>query len=170
MREYKQEEIEELIRCPKVIIEAPRKEMYIERAYLRNDLKLREKNGERIFKVFMRQTVDFPEDFTIGIEYIPDDERDRIILLRCNGPHGEFEDGPCPPSSHFMYHIHKAKEENIRRRVKPERFGEATEEYAAYEQALSYFIHVVNITDSHEHEYFKGINQMEFDFPGDEIE
>ncbi len=81
------EEINFLVHCPKIIEEAPKKEMRVDRGSRRNDLRLRTKDGQAAFHVFIRQNEKFPENFSIGLDYLPQDGG-RVPLLRCNGPHG----------------------------------------------------------------------------------
>ena len=92
-------------------------------------------DGSREFSVFMRQNTDFPENFSIGLVYLPRDE-DRIILLRCNGPHDAHVNDFQNPIPHFRHHIHRASEEAIAAGWPAERFAGITEEYASYEGAL----------------------------------
>ncbi len=69
MTTYSQQDIERLISCAKVISDPPRKEMRVERGSRRNDMRLRSQEGELEFSVFMRVNDDFPENFSIGLEY-----------------------------------------------------------------------------------------------------
>lgn len=158
MKEYSQKEIEDLIRCKKEIIEAPRKDMKLDRGSKRNGMKLKSSDDKLLFRVFIRQNADFPEDFSIGLEYLPIDERDNLMLLRCNGPHGEFEGALVPLPAHFQHHIHKAKEENIQRKVKPEKGATQTSEYASFEEALSYFLKLINVQNAEKH--FANLHQL----------
>jgi len=80
-----------------------------------------------------------------------------VILLRCNGPHGEFLNSLAEPHPHFGYHIHKATAESIQAELKPEAGAELTDEFASYPQALRHFLKITNIawTDSD----FPGLSQ-----------
>ena len=68
MKTYTQTEIDELIHCPKVIMDPPRKEMRLDRGSRRNDMGLASENGKRRFSVFMRVNEAFRENFSIGLE------------------------------------------------------------------------------------------------------
>jgi len=166
LKEYTQEEIDFLIGCEKEITEPPRKEMKIESGSKRNGMRLKAKEHDLEFSIFMRINVDFPENFSIGLEYLPKDERDNLMLIRCNGPHGEFKGAPEPSSTHFLYHIHKAKSENIRKNLRPEKYGEPTKEYGSYAQALSYFFKLVNVINAWE--YFEDLDQLKFEWKGED--
>ncbi|MBI1815342.1 MAG: hypothetical protein HYR72_10220 [Deltaproteobacteria bacterium] len=156
MTTYSEPDIERLISCAKIISDPPRKEMRVERGSRRDDMRLRSQEGELEFSVFMRVNEDFPENFSIGLEYRAPDERSSICLLRCNGPHGEFVGGP--ESAHFLHHIHKAKPENIEAGLRAERGGEPTDAYASYLEALRYFLKVINVTNTDE--YFPNLRQL----------
>jgi hypothetical protein len=60
-RRYTQQEIDDLIACPKVVSEAPKREMKLDRGHFRNDMRL--KSTELEFRVFMRRSEDLPEKF-----------------------------------------------------------------------------------------------------------
>jgi len=155
VKEYTQEELNSLISCPKIIIEPPKKEMKLERGHLRNQIKLRSKEGEYDFDVFMRILEAFQENFSVGLVYKPKDEPGSFVLFRCNGPHGPFTEISGELTSHFKFHIHRAKKENIEQGLLPEKGGDHTETYASYLQALSYFLKAVNVINADE--YFPDI-------------
>lgn len=128
--------------------------MKIERGTIRNDMRLKAENSDLEFYVFMRINEKFPENFSIGLVVRPKDEPGDICLLRCNGPHGEFTDNPLEPIElhpHFCTHIHKAREQNMRDGLLPERHAEKTESYASYEEALSFFVKETNIINAERH-------------------
>jgi hypothetical protein len=151
VRIYSQDEIDSLISCPKVITEPPKKDMRPERGSRRNNMTLRSKDGDLEFTVFMRINEDFHENFSIGLNFSPKDERGTLPLLRCNGPHGDFVGGPPSPQSHFRYHVHRAKAENIVAGLRAERGAELTEGYGSYREALVFFLKEVNIVNAGEY-------------------
>lgn len=158
MSTFTQHEIDELIKCPKVITSAPRRTWKMERGYRRNDMELQSQDGKYSFGVFMRVDEEFRENFSIGLTYRPKGERDRISLLRCNGPHGSFiGESESDTSSHFSYHVHRAKAENIEAGVRAESGGEITAEYGSYDQALRYFLRRIEIVNANDH--FPNIGQ-----------
>lgn len=158
MKKYSQEEIEELIACPKKIAEPPRKEMKAERGSLRNDMELESLDGTMGFSVFMRINEGFPENFSIGLNFVPRDEPGSFCLLRYNGPHGEHVNMPLEDEHpHFGYHIHKAKAEFIDEGMLPEKYAEITKTYASYEEALYHFLKTTNIQDVEQ--YFINLGQ-----------
>jgi len=107
--------------------------------------------------VFMRINDDFPENFSIGLNYSPRDERGTLCLLRCNGPHGDFIGASPAPQSHFRYHVHRAKAENMEAGLKAECGGEPTKGYASYKDALAFFLNEINVINALE--YFPELSQ-----------
>ena len=151
MKIYSQGEIDSLVGCPKVIAEPPKKEMRSERGSSRNNMTLRSVDGGLEFTVFMRINEDFHENFSIGLNYSPRDERGTLALLRCNGPHGNFAGGQAAPQSHFRYHVHRAKVENIEAGLRAERGAELTEGYGSYKEALTFFLKEANVLNAAEY-------------------
>lgn len=77
------ETIESLISCEKHITEPPRKESQLKNRSFRNDMKVASIDMKHAFSVFLRQSDDFPEDFSIGLNHV--DENGKIYtLMRCN--------------------------------------------------------------------------------------
>jgi hypothetical protein len=74
-RHYSQEEIDELIACPKAVSDPPRKEMQQDRGHFRNDMRLKSTDGKFEFRAFMRRSEDFPENFSIGLAFFHRMER-----------------------------------------------------------------------------------------------
>ncbi len=151
-----QEELEELIACPKRVIKPSHKDMKLERGNWRNDFTLEpvddgtdDKMG---FSVFMRKNERFPENFSIGLNVQMKGEKS-FCLLRCNGPHGDHVNSLLDPVPHYGFHIHKAKSENMEDDLSPERYAELTDDYGSYEEALLHFLKKVNIVNADE--YFK---------------
>ena len=149
MKIWTQAELDELIFCPKQMVDAPRKEMRSERGHLRNDMTLCSRDGEWRFSVFMRINERFPENFFIGLIYDPKDEPGDIVLLRCNGKHGEYDNSPVDdPQPHFGYHIHRARADVINAGLLPQKFAELTDAYASFQEALHHFLKLVNVIDA----------------------
>lgn len=151
MREYTQSELDELIACPKQIMEAPRREMRLEGSQRRNDMGLRSTVGDREFRVFMRMHDEFSENFSIGLAYNPKDGTGEIILLRCNGPPGAYNSNFDPLHPHAEFHVHRASEDAIRSGYRAERRAQRTQDFASYREALTYFLRETNIVSAGEH-------------------
>ncbi len=163
MKAYNQQELEELITCPKWIIEPPRKEMRPERGSFRNGFELESISDKIKFSAFMRKNESFPENFSIGLTVYPTDECGSFCLLRYNGPHGDHVNDLLDPHPHFGFHIHEAKAENIAEGFSSELYAEFTESYGSYEEALIHFLKRINIENADQ--YFDITRQFPL-FPG----
>ena len=153
MKQYTNAEIADLVGCAKRVVEPPRRENRADRGFLRNDFTLESTDSKRKFHVFIRINEKFPENFSIGLEYIPSDEPGSVVLLRYNGPHGEHILYP----HHVCYHVHKATAAAIGAGLKPERQAEITKEYASYQEALACFLRQINMDAPDQ--YFPGVLQ-----------
>ena len=154
MKVYTQTNIDDLIACPKKISDPPRRDMKLVGGFLRNDMKLLSDGIEGEFSVFLRQSEDFPENFSIGLVYDPKDGSGGINLLRCNGQHGIFGGTFDPDHTHWDYHIHKASEAAIAAGLKPEKYAEKTLQYASLEQAVQYFMKAIKLDEAEAKKYF----------------
>lgn len=162
---FSQIELDGLISCLKGISEAPKREMKLDGAQMRNAAKLialNETKGE--FTIFMRQNVDFPENFSIGLAYSPHDGREAITLLRCNGKHGDYNGTFDPDHPHWDFHIHKANEESIEAGYAPEKFATKTTEYASFEEAIQTFVKEINLNAQDAQKHFPAKPQIPFAF------
>lgn len=85
-------EIEDLIAVPKDIVsKTPARGYREESGSNRCDLELQAvTDGNARFRVFIRQSVRYIENFSVGLRYRTNDGRyGDITLVRYNGPHGE---------------------------------------------------------------------------------
>ena len=81
------QEIDDYIICKKIISTRPRRQSEtLQRSY-RNRFELYSEEYDMSFSVFLRQLVQFPENYSIGLimQYA---ELGDITLFRCNGVHG----------------------------------------------------------------------------------
>lgn len=157
-REYTPEELEYLITCPKEIVNPPKQTMTLTNGHYRNSMDLCSVDGKHKFHVYMRKNEKFQENFSIGLEYCPNDGTPNITLLRCNGPHGEHINDWKIDEHFFGYHIHIATAENINSGLRPEKNAVLTNSYATFEDALSYFLNRCNIIGAEK--YFVKYNQI----------
>jgi len=142
MSDYTDNGISELVGCPKTIKEAPRRDMKEENRHRRNDLVVISDDGVE-FDVFIRQSLDFAEDFSIGLVcHAPDGKR--ITLVRYNGQHEQSPElfGSHP---HFSYHIHQATGDNLAAGRFEKHPGEVTDRYASLDEAIAEFMTTTNI-------------------------
>lgn len=157
MKAYTQKEIDYLITCEKQIIDPPKRELILEKGHYRNNMKLISTDQKYEFESFLRMNKDFPENFSIGLDFSPRDSSGTLPLLRCNGCHGEHYNGN---QEHFStYHVHIAKEENINKGLNPLRYAEIINDYSTFYDALKYFLNRCNIINANK--YFPFLNQPE---------
>jgi len=141
---YADENLVQLIICPKRISKPPRKEMKTDGKHLRDDMELESLDGEHIYRVFMRQSLEFSENFSIGLDYVPRDERKSFCLIRYNGMHGSNSSH----QHHLRFHIHRCRAKDVNAGLRDASHVEVTEKYAAFRDALSHFIREVKIPDA----------------------
>lgn len=135
--------ISELISCSKHAIKAERKAMYQEHRHKRNVITLISDDQQYTFKMFMRISTEFIEDFSVGLiwtnpaQFIGTNKN--IILLRCQGPHDSKM--PLESDAHHSYHMHQMTEEDMKQKryQKPSNSG-ITQDFGSFEQAILYFI------------------------------
>ena len=169
MNIYTQSEIDNLIKCQKIIIEPPPQNMRVERGHLKKDMKLQSVDSKHKFSAFMRINERFNENFSIGLIYIPMDDTPNLTLIRFNGPHGEYIHDLIDPHPHFGYHIYKVTEKTIQDGTTSEKFIELTEEYSTFDDAIRYFIRYTNIIDAHKY-FEKHIQLPLFKEDSDELD
>lgn len=134
--------INHLIICEKIPIKAERRKMILENRHYKNNIDLISTTGNYKFRMFMRQSDEFIEDFSIGLIWTNANEVVNImkpmILLRCQGPH----DGKQPLDSdvHHSYHTHTLTVDDFdnKRYLKPSN-RETTTQFQSFNQALLYF-------------------------------
>lgn len=151
MTDYTQAELDALISCAKTISDPPRRTMRSESRHRRNDMALTSQDGASRFRVFMRQSLEFAEDFSIGLEYQPPDGRS-FILLRMNGQH-DVSDNPQETRAHFLYHIHRALAEQVNQTFYNSIPARPTDRYASFEEAIIAFFREVGITEEPERHF-----------------
>jgi len=166
--DYTDEEIERLIRCAKRVVQPPRKTMRDRQGSLRNEMTIESVEEGRHFYVFMRQNIDFNENFSIGLRFLASDGGQQICLIRFNGPHAHRELKSDSEQSHWhaSFHIHKAKVENISAGLKEDQFAFKTDRYASFQEAQAEFFREINLTDALD--YFPLLGQLSFDLRKEE--
>lgn len=153
------QEIRDLIACPKTITSRqPARGYRAENRQNRCDLDLRADNDGRTFKVFIRQSTEFIENFSIGLRFQTDSRLLGIITLaRYNGPHGESSRAPDGHYAQSHIHLISARELASGSAQPQEKDREITTRYGTFEQALVVFFADVGITNTDE--YFPELRQ-----------
>jgi len=164
---FTQSEIDRLISCPKSVDYAPSKSLVKDGAYWRNRAGLvATDDTEGTFSMYIRQNVAFEENFSVGLVYSSNDGRGEVTLLRCNGKHGAFNSQYDPDNWHTHNHIHKASESDIDAGFRPEKHATSTTEFASLEEAVQYFVKVVNLDAKDAAKHFPSDKQGTLEFPG----
>ncbi|MCW3073427.1 MAG: hypothetical protein JWP69_496 [Flaviaesturariibacter sp.] len=157
---YTDKIIDELINCPKKVIDSP-KDSGVGRGSSKVKFSLESTDGSSSFSGFISKNISFQENFSIGLVYCPRDEKGTIVLLRVNGPHGLNENIP----HHEGPHVHISTAERINAGLKPEGKIETNVPYATIEDAIQYFIKRINIIAIDRQKYFPPVNnQIGFNF------
>ena len=143
----KNDEIQSLISCQKVITEKPKKAFAVRQGSEHNDFKLMDLDTNELnFRVFLRKNTKFPENFSVGLEYTVQSSEDDIKLVRFNGVH-KHSNNIINEEKFETFHIHTATHEAIEEKLKPESYAIITEEYKTFEEALILFWQKINIQD-----------------------
>lgn len=165
-RRYTQDDIDSLIGCAKVVSDPPKRELKLDRGHFRNDMRLKSTDGKLEFRAFMRRSEDLPENFSIGLVFLPKESIGEVLLLRCNGPHGGYNDSFDPEHPHWDFHVHRANSEMIEVGQRPEKAAAVNRDFASYEEAVQYFLRATNVTDARI--YFTDIAQGKLPFAEEE--
>lgn len=115
--------------------------------------------GDPRFSVFIRQNLKFNENYSIGLRHFTGDPRlGSIVLVRYNGPHGEYS---RHPDGHYAApHIHRITANEIASGSShpQEKHREVTDRYSTFDQALFVFFNDINVVDYEK--YFPSLGQM----------
>jgi hypothetical protein len=155
--------IQELISCPKKITDSPKQAKGWGSQSTKREFWMESEDGLHKFKGYINQNTNFPENFSIGLVYYPRDEKGKVCLLRCNGPHGDHIGAP---EHHLKCHIHTVLARDIADGMKRERHVEKDANYApAIDDAIQYYVKRVNLNVADKRKHFPlPNNQSELDF------
>ena len=147
-------EIHALITSPKTIIsKEPARGYREDNSQRRCDLRLVATTDDATpFRVFIRQSLAFIENFSIGLTYntsVP--ASGSITLVRYNGPHGEVS--RAPDGHYDQPHIHRITAEEIAAgSIRPQaKQREITGRYATLEQAIPVFFQDIAVANYAQH-------------------
>lgn len=142
--------IEELIKCPKIIVDSPRSGSGVRSGFIKRICSLQSDDNEHNFDCFITQNQTFIENFSVGLSYNPMDTKGKIVLLRVNGSHG----GTAVYPHHASPHIHLATAERINLGLRPEGKIIETDKYVTFEEAIQYFFSYINLDANDRRKYF----------------
>lgn len=152
---FTDELLEELINCPKKVIEAP-KDTGVGRGSSKTKFLLESIDGKYSYNGFISKNLTFQENYSIGLVYNPREEKGKIVLLRVNGPHGLNENAP----HHDGPHVHLATAERINAGLKPEGFIETEVPYSTIEDAIQHYIKRINVIPADRQKFFPPPNNQ----------
>jgi len=164
MKTFTDDELESLIHCPKQVVDPPRREMRVDGKHRRNDMTLKSIDGEHSFRAFIRQSEEFPENFSVGLVYQPGENPGSFQLIRFNGQHGGERIHP----HHAVFHVHRSKAEDINAGILEPRQIEEAGAFASFREALAHFCRLIKLESPDN--YFPGISQHLLSFPEGEAQ
>ncbi len=147
-------EIQAIIKAPKRIVHKnPVKGFREENRHLGCRLELESvSDEEKKFKVFIRRSVEFIENFSIGLQYEINISLLKIVtLIRYNGPHGEIS---RHSGGHYNKpHIHRLTETEIASgsMMPQEKHRKITDKYRTFEEAIWIFFRDTGTTNFTKH-------------------
>jgi hypothetical protein len=150
--------IDELVTCHKAMLDPPSREFKDENRHRRKDMRLYDiADPKRTFMVFIRQSLEFAEDFSLGLVYLSPDAR-RLTLIRYNGQHDQSNDPYDRAKTHFQYHIHKATPENLNNGRNDKHPALSSNDYASFEEATAAFLAAINLRHEDVRNHFSGMD------------
>lgn len=132
--------LREVLFCNKVAVRADRKKLSFSNRHRRNNVFLASKDKKYEYKLFMRQSEDFLEDFSVGLIWTNPSKfieitKSSVILVRCQGPHDGKE--PLGFDIHHDYHIHTITLEDFKDKRYQKPSGRvSTSKFSSFEQAI----------------------------------
>lgn len=146
---YTDQFLNNLIICPKIITEGP-KSAGVSRGSNKTVFTMLSADNQYRFSGFITRNVTFHENFSIGLVFIPIEEKGKICLLRCNGPHGEVRG----MQHHSRFHIHKVTADDLNEGIKVERQVQETDEYSTFDDAIQFYVKYINLAAADREKYF----------------
>jgi hypothetical protein len=152
--------IDEIISCEKLITEGPTREFKEENRHRHKDMRLQDcQDSTQQFSVFIRQSLEFDEDFSLGLVYLSMDGK-RMTMIRYNGQHDQSNDPYDQAKTHFQYHIHKATPENLNNGYYDKHPASTTGNYASFAEATHAFLEAIGLRAEDISANFSGIESL----------
>lgn len=141
--------LQEVLFCNKFAVRADRKKLSFSNRHRRNNIYLVSEDHKFEYKLYLRQSEDFIEDFSVGLiwtnpsNYI-EISKSSVILLRCQGPHDGKE--PLGTDIHHDYHIHTITlDDFLARRYQKPSGRTLTSDFSSFEQAIFYLVNTYSV-------------------------
>jgi hypothetical protein len=135
--------LNKLITCKKEVIQFPGKGYKEEFGHKKLDFNCQADQEGFSFRVFIRQSLKFQEDFSVGLVWQRPEGLPPLNLYRCNGLHG----GAIAFPHHAHFHIHTLNLVDIQAGRTEPRMLTITDAYDSLPKAIFYFAEQVNILD-----------------------
>jgi len=135
--------LDNLIKCRKKVTQFPVKGYKEEFGHRKLDFNCQAAEEGFSFRVFVRQSLRFQEDFSVGPVWQRPDGLPPLNLYRCNGLHG----GTIAFPHHAYFHIHRLDIVDIQAGRTEPRMLTITDAYDSLPKAIYYFAKQVNILD-----------------------
>jgi hypothetical protein len=134
---YTAESIAGLVRCAKTLRRRSARDFKEQNRHRSKNMELvSAADPERRFSVFFRQSLEFPEDFSCGLDFDGPDGK-RVTLVRYNGQHEQSDNPLHRDNPHFRYHINRATPENLNQGRLEKHPATIQSSYASFEQAVA---------------------------------
>ncbi len=157
---YTDDIIGDLVICPKRVTDAPAREFKGENRHRRRDMRLQSTDGQaRVFDVFIRQSLEFAEDFSLGLVY-QSPEGKRMTLVRFNGQHEQSNDPFDLQKTHFQYHVHTATAANLNDGRYDKHPAAPATRYASFDEAIIEFLATIRLDHEDIAKYFPGCEDL----------
>lgn len=142
--------LEDLQTCEKRILRKRCPEFRIDQRHRRMDIPLECSIPGIKMTMFLRQLLDLPEDFTVGLRIdTPNPFADfTIVLVRYQGPHGGQSPQNDISNLHNRYHIHFYSQQDLdRRRKNPLISEKMLAMFSSFDEAIIQMMTSWNILD-----------------------
>ena len=133
-----------LISCSKEIVSPSRPKFDEKNGSRHMNLKLYSTAEDLYFRMFLRQSTIFLENFSVGLIWTVQESNICITLLRCNGPHG----GNKNCAYHHVPHIHRLNLELATENTFKENDVEMTQVYSTFDSAIYHFCTMCHIQNA----------------------
>lgn len=162
-------EIHDLIVCEKNVISSDYKTLKQDNQHMKANIDLEDKNKNK-FRLFIRQSSEFLEDFSIGLLLLkPNAFDENAILVRFQGPHDTLFNPRLGNDLHCVFHSHILSEDDIRNKrfIHPSKKDERSE-YESFEEAFEFALKYCNIIGVDRFFKLKENQQIKMNFLSDD--
>ena len=139
-----QVEIDELITCPKHVINSSGRAK-AEGRHIRRDFQVASLDGQHEFVLFTRQSTMIAESFSAGLRW-RSKTGEEVILMRCNGADHSHSNAIERTRFEHHRHVHRATERYLAAGRRAESFAEVNDVYSTLDGALHHLMQLATIS------------------------